>query len=35
VSLVAGATSRTKIVEIIDGNPELLQRLLGPLDPPD
>jgi len=35
VSLVAGATSRTKIVEIVDGDPDVLKQLLGPPDPPD
>ncbi len=34
VSLVTGATSRTKIVEITNGDPAVLQQLLGPQDPP-
>jgi uncharacterized protein len=29
VTLVAGATSRTKIVEMADGDPAVLDRLLG------
>jgi hypothetical protein len=33
VSLVTGATSRTKIVEITDGDPAVLQQLLNPPDP--
>ncbi len=29
VTLVAGATSRTKVVEVADGDPEVLARLLA------
>jgi uncharacterized protein YggU (UPF0235/DUF167 family) len=33
VSLVTGATSRTKIIEITGGDPAVLQQLLGPAEP--
>jgi hypothetical protein len=30
VRLVTGASSRTKVVEVLGGDPAVLQRLLGP-----
>ena len=34
VSLVTGATSRTKIIEITGGDPAVLRQLLGPPEEP-
>jgi uncharacterized protein YggU (UPF0235/DUF167 family) len=30
VHLVTGASSRSKVVEVVDGDPAVLHRLLGP-----
>lgn len=35
VSLVTGATSRTKIIQLTGADPAVLQRLLSPPSPPD
>jgi uncharacterized protein len=35
VSLVTGATSRTKIIQLTGADPAVLQQLLSPQDPPN
>lgn len=35
VSLVTGATSRTKIIQLTDADPAILQQLLSPPNPPN